>query len=69
MSIQEHPTRGQTERRARWEALSYLVVDVRGTLGGPILHNIHRMPIVATHLLIVGTEGRIWSPTSPQSYP
>ena len=50
------------------EEPSYLIVDVWGTLGGPILHDVHRMPIVTTHLLIVGTEGGVCSPTTPQSY-
>lgn len=55
-------------RRARWEEPSYLVVDVRRALGGPILHYVHRVPIVAAHLLIVRAEGGICSSTTPQGY-
>lgn len=56
-------------RKARREEPSYLVVDVWRALGRAILHNVHRVPVVTTHLLIMGAEGGICSPTTPQGYP
>lgn len=55
-------------RKAKREEPSDLVVDVWRALGRAILHNVYRVPIVTTHLLIVGAEGGICSPTTPQGY-
>lgn len=64
----EHSKKGRT-RESQVGKASYLVIDVWGALGRPILDYVHRMPIVSTHLLIMGTEGGVCSPTAPQGYP
>lgn len=68
ITLEEHHKKGWIQESQVREP-SYFVVDVWRALGRPILYNVHRMPIVTTHLLIVGTEGGVCSPTAPKSYP